>query len=156
MEEIHRKILQRNRTNLVRDLDPLNLYDGLLEKEIFTQDMIEDIRVRQLFRSRHWVSGSGVVCGGVVVNAQRKLVACTHLLLFVLSELWDQTRPGQTVSPGLRDPWESGLSIISGMPSGDGSAQFGRAPAEWSSSSSTTACSTHSGCSPCCLAPPNL
>ncbi|XP_045898380.1 caspase-9 [Micropterus dolomieu] len=44
MEEIHRKILQRNRTNLVRDLDPLNLYDGLLEKEIFTQDMIDDIR----------------------------------------------------------------------------------------------------------------
>ncbi|XP_078110651.1 caspase-9 [Sander vitreus] len=44
MEESHKKILQRNRTNLVRDLDPSNLYDGLLEKGVFTQDMIDEIK----------------------------------------------------------------------------------------------------------------
>uniref|UniRef100_A0A3Q3WVA9 Uncharacterized protein n=1 Tax=Mola mola TaxID=94237 RepID=A0A3Q3WVA9_MOLML len=44
MEERHKKILQRNRSNLVRDLDPSNLYDGLLEKGVFTQDMIDEIK----------------------------------------------------------------------------------------------------------------
>ncbi|KAM6928567.1 caspase-9 isoform 2-T2 [Lycodopsis pacificus] len=44
MEEVHKKILQRNRTNLVRDLHPSNLYDGLLEKGVFTQDMIDEIK----------------------------------------------------------------------------------------------------------------
>ncbi|XP_068997243.1 caspase-9 isoform X1 [Embiotoca jacksoni] len=44
MEEKHKKILQRNRTNLVRDLDPSKLCDGLLEKGVFTQDMIDEIK----------------------------------------------------------------------------------------------------------------
>ncbi|XP_076596681.1 caspase-9 [Chaetodon auriga] len=44
MEEKHKKILQRNRTNLVRDLDPSKLYDDLLEKGVFTQDMIDEIK----------------------------------------------------------------------------------------------------------------
>ncbi|XP_005730780.1 caspase-9 isoform X1 [Pundamilia nyererei] len=44
MDEIHKKILQRNRSNLVKDLDPSKLYDGLLEKGIFTQDMIDEIQ----------------------------------------------------------------------------------------------------------------
>ncbi|XP_053172995.1 caspase-9 [Scomber japonicus] len=44
MEEIHKKLLQRNRTNLVKDLDPSKLYDGLLEKGVFTQDMIDEIK----------------------------------------------------------------------------------------------------------------
>ncbi|XP_067383868.1 caspase-9 isoform X1 [Channa argus] len=44
MEEKHKKILQRNRTNLVRDLNPSDLYDGLLEKGVFTQDMIDEIK----------------------------------------------------------------------------------------------------------------
>lgn len=44
MEEKHKKILQRNRTNLVRDLDPSNLYDLLLEKGVFTHDMIDEIK----------------------------------------------------------------------------------------------------------------
>ncbi|KAM4562986.1 caspase-9 isoform 1-T2 [Odontesthes bonariensis] len=44
MEEQHKKILQRNRINLVRDLDPSNLYDALLEKGVFTQDMIDEIK----------------------------------------------------------------------------------------------------------------
>lgn len=46
MEETHKKILQRNRTNLVSDLDPSKLYDGLLEKGVFTPDMIDEIKVR--------------------------------------------------------------------------------------------------------------
>uniref|UniRef100_A0A8C6SJK4 Caspase 9, apoptosis-related cysteine peptidase n=1 Tax=Neogobius melanostomus TaxID=47308 RepID=A0A8C6SJK4_9GOBI len=44
MEERHKKILQRNRTNLVKELDPSRLYDLLLEKRIFTQDMIDEIK----------------------------------------------------------------------------------------------------------------
>lgn len=44
MEERHKKILQRNRTNLVKDLDPSSLYDLLLEKRVFTQDMIDEIK----------------------------------------------------------------------------------------------------------------
>ncbi|CAK6954982.1 caspase-9 [Scomber scombrus] len=44
MEEIHKKLLQRNRTNLVKDLDPSKLYDGLLEKGVFTQDMVDEIK----------------------------------------------------------------------------------------------------------------
>ncbi|KAM4610198.1 caspase-9 isoform 1-T2 [Polymixia lowei] len=45
MEEIHKNILRHNRTNLVRDLDPVELYDGLLEKGVFTQDMIDEIKI---------------------------------------------------------------------------------------------------------------
>lgn len=44
MEERHKKILQRNRINLVRELDPVHLYDGLLSKGVFTQDMIDEIK----------------------------------------------------------------------------------------------------------------
>ncbi|XP_040922159.1 caspase-9 [Toxotes jaculatrix] len=44
MEERHKNILQRNRTNLVKDLDPSKLYDGLLEKGVFTHDMIDEIK----------------------------------------------------------------------------------------------------------------
>ncbi|XP_036961203.1 caspase-9 [Acanthopagrus latus] len=44
MEERHRKILQRNRSSLVKDLDPSALYDGLIEKGVFTQDMVDEIK----------------------------------------------------------------------------------------------------------------
>uniref|UniRef100_A0A8D3BVW0 Caspase-9 n=1 Tax=Scophthalmus maximus TaxID=52904 RepID=A0A8D3BVW0_SCOMX len=44
MDEKHKKILQCNRTSLVRDLEPSDLYDGLLEKGVFTQDMIDEIK----------------------------------------------------------------------------------------------------------------
>lgn len=44
MEEQHKKILQRNRINLVKDLDISNLYDALVEKGVFTQDMIDEIQ----------------------------------------------------------------------------------------------------------------
>uniref|UniRef100_A0A8C7HKA8 CARD domain-containing protein n=1 Tax=Oncorhynchus kisutch TaxID=8019 RepID=A0A8C7HKA8_ONCKI len=45
MEERHKRILQRNRVNLVRDLNPSDMYHGLLSKGIFTQDMIDEIKV---------------------------------------------------------------------------------------------------------------
>ncbi|XP_017266709.1 caspase-9 [Kryptolebias marmoratus] len=44
MEEQHRKILQRNRINLVRDLEPSNFYEALLEKGVFTQDNVDEIK----------------------------------------------------------------------------------------------------------------
>lgn len=44
MDERHKKILQRNRINLVRDLDPSSLYDCLYEKGVFTLDMIDEIK----------------------------------------------------------------------------------------------------------------
>uniref|UniRef100_A0A1A7X5U4 Caspase 9, apoptosis-related cysteine protease n=1 Tax=Iconisemion striatum TaxID=60296 RepID=A0A1A7X5U4_9TELE len=45
MEDKHKQILQRNRANLVRDLDLTNLYDALLEKGVFTQDMIDELQI---------------------------------------------------------------------------------------------------------------
>lgn len=140
MEERHKNILRRNRTNLVRDLDPLNLYDGLLEKGVFTQDMIDEIKVRE--QCKHML---------VVENLAEKCII-RILLLRLLSELRDQAWPGQAVGPGPGDPWESSLSFISGVPSGGGSARCGRTPTEWSSISSTTAFSNHSGCSSSCSA----
>lgn len=44
MEETHKKLLQRNRTNFVKELEPSSLYDLLLEKGVFTQDMIDEIK----------------------------------------------------------------------------------------------------------------
>lgn len=48
MEERHKQILQRNRVGLVTDLKPSDLYDALLEKGVFSQDMIDEIKVRRL------------------------------------------------------------------------------------------------------------
>ena len=45
MDPKHRSVLQRYRVALVTDLKPSELYDGLLEKGIFTQDMIDEIKV---------------------------------------------------------------------------------------------------------------
>ncbi|XP_042347807.1 caspase-9 [Plectropomus leopardus] len=44
MEESHRKTLRSNRSTLVKELNPSDLYDGLLEKGVFTQDMIDEIK----------------------------------------------------------------------------------------------------------------
>ncbi|XP_072306302.1 caspase-9 [Eucyclogobius newberryi] len=44
MDEKHKKILQRNRTSLVKELDPTSLCDLLLEKGVFSQDMIDEIK----------------------------------------------------------------------------------------------------------------
>ncbi|KAJ8258099.1 hypothetical protein GJAV_G00193150 [Gymnothorax javanicus] len=46
MDPRHRKILQSNRSNLVRELDPSQLYDGLLSRGIFTQDIIDEIQMK--------------------------------------------------------------------------------------------------------------
>ncbi|XP_034028973.1 caspase-9 [Thalassophryne amazonica] len=45
MEERHRRILRRYRVELVK-LDPTQLYDSLLQKDVFTQDMISEIKHR--------------------------------------------------------------------------------------------------------------
>ncbi|XP_059383863.1 caspase-9-like [Carassius carassius] len=44
MDPKHRLILQRNRRNLVKALNPKDIYDGLLSKGVFTQDMIDEIQ----------------------------------------------------------------------------------------------------------------
>ncbi|KPP76121.1 caspase-9-like [Scleropages formosus] len=44
MEDRDRKILRVNRSNLVTELKPSELYDGLLSRGVFTQDMIDEIQ----------------------------------------------------------------------------------------------------------------
>lgn len=53
MEARHKQILQRNRVRLVTDLKPSDLYDALLEKGVFSRDMIDEIKVRRLA----WLDG---------------------------------------------------------------------------------------------------
>ncbi|MGH0137341.1 UNVERIFIED_CONTAM: hypothetical protein FKN15_073941 [Acipenser sinensis] len=45
MDARHKKILQSSRSMLVRELDPSQLYDGLISRGIFSQDMIDEIKV---------------------------------------------------------------------------------------------------------------
>ncbi|KAG7472083.1 hypothetical protein MATL_G00104840 [Megalops atlanticus] len=52
MDPRYRKILQNNRSNLVRELDPSKLYDGLLSRGIFTQDMIDEIQSERTRRDQ--------------------------------------------------------------------------------------------------------
>lgn len=47
MEERHKQILRRNRVALVERLKPPDVYDVLLEKRVFSQDMIDEIKVRR-------------------------------------------------------------------------------------------------------------
>ncbi|XP_076022706.1 caspase-9 [Genypterus blacodes] len=44
MDVVHKKILQGNRVNLVKNLDPAPVYDCLIEKGVFTPDMIDEIK----------------------------------------------------------------------------------------------------------------
>ncbi|KAM3921626.1 caspase-9 [Leptodactylus fuscus] len=44
MEERHRQILQRNRVQLVKSLEVKNIWDPLVEKGVFSNDMIEEIQ----------------------------------------------------------------------------------------------------------------
>lgn len=44
MDARHKKILQSSRSMLVRELDPSQLYDGLISRGIFSQDMIDEIK----------------------------------------------------------------------------------------------------------------
>lgn len=48
MEARHKQILRRNRVALVTDLKPSDLCDALLEKGVFSQNMIDEIKVRRL------------------------------------------------------------------------------------------------------------
>ncbi|XP_047663402.1 caspase-9 isoform X2 [Tachysurus fulvidraco] len=44
MERRHKEILRRKRINLVLSLNPSDVYDGLLSRGIFTDDMIDEIK----------------------------------------------------------------------------------------------------------------
>ncbi|XP_043851662.1 caspase-9 [Dromiciops gliroides] len=44
MEEAHRELFQQNRLRLVRELQVEPLWDLMLDRELFTRDMIEDIQ----------------------------------------------------------------------------------------------------------------
>ncbi|XP_069466560.1 caspase-9 isoform X2 [Ambystoma mexicanum] len=44
MDDLQRRLLQRNRVRLVTELQVSELWDPLLQKGLFSQDMIEDIR----------------------------------------------------------------------------------------------------------------
>lgn len=46
MDPRHREILRRKRRDLALSLDPSDVYDGLLSRGIFTDDMIDEIKVR--------------------------------------------------------------------------------------------------------------
>lgn len=46
MDDRHKQSLRRNRVALVERLKPSDLYDALLEKRVFSQDMIDEIKVR--------------------------------------------------------------------------------------------------------------
>lgn len=45
MEGSHKQSLRRNRVALVERLKPSDLYDALVEKRVFSQDMIDEIKV---------------------------------------------------------------------------------------------------------------
>ncbi|KAF7696123.1 caspase-9 isoform X1 [Silurus meridionalis] len=44
MDRRHKEILRRKRVELVLNLDPADVYDGLLSRGIFTNDMIDEIK----------------------------------------------------------------------------------------------------------------
>ena len=48
MEDIHRKVLQRNRPFLVKEVMLEPLWSHLLAREIFTDEMIDHIQVHRL------------------------------------------------------------------------------------------------------------
>ncbi|KAM8829857.1 caspase-9 [Synchiropus picturatus] len=52
MEQRHKKILRRNRVNLVTKMDPTEMYDRLIEKGVFTKCMIDEIKRAETRRDR--------------------------------------------------------------------------------------------------------
>lgn len=91
MEERHKAILRRNRINLVRMLDPADLDGCLLEKGIFTKDMIDEILVRLLWSSRHWVFCLCVLRGWGL-NGQINYHTCYHVFSQRTGTRRDQAR----------------------------------------------------------------
>ncbi|KAI7794150.1 caspase-9, partial [Triplophysa rosa] len=51
-DQRHREILRRHRSSLVTTLDTADICDGLLSKGVFTQDMIDEIQVKETRRDR--------------------------------------------------------------------------------------------------------
>ena len=72
MSEVHRALLTHNRTFLLRNIFPSEeFWSLLLEKELLTSDMLEDITVGA--HSRHRASGrmTFIVGGHLHVNRHR-------------------------------------------------------------------------------------
>lgn len=127
MEDAHKHILRRNRVALVEKLKPSDLYDALLERRIFSQDMIDEIKV--------------ILCSQEHVPF-RQLVSTQVIRLVVVAELGYQAGSGQAAGGGLGNPGESSFPDVPGESSGDGSAGFAGAPAERSPSCSHSASHT--------------
>lgn len=116
MEDRHKQSLRRNRVALVERLNPPDLYDALLEKRVFSQDMIDEIKVRLCT----------VLCAQEQVPFPASL--CQHWLLSTLvmiAVLRHQAGSGQTAGRRLGDSRESSFSVVPGESTGDRSARFG-------------------------------
>ncbi|KAM4014941.1 caspase-9 [Anomaloglossus baeobatrachus] len=81
MEQRHRQILQRNRVRLVTSLRLEELWDRLLEKEVFTDDMMEEIRAAGTRRDQ---------ARQLVIELQTRGSAAFHLFLQCLAESGQQ------------------------------------------------------------------
>lgn len=145
MEERHKQILRRNRVALVERLEPSDVYDVLLEKRVFSQDMIDEIKVRRC----------AVLCAEGQVPFSL-LVSTLVMRLVMVAVLGHQAGSGQAAGRGPGDSRESSLSAVPGESSGNGSAGFGRAPAERSPGCSNTASNTRPGGPTCPAAAPSL
>ena len=54
MDEIHRKVLQRNRPYLMKEVMLEMLWPHLVAREIFTDEMIEHIQVNRPTTTGYW------------------------------------------------------------------------------------------------------
>lgn len=145
MEDRHKQILRRNRVALVEKLKPPDLYDALLEKRVFSQDMIDEIKVR--LRNMLWAQEQ-VPCS--------LLVSTQAIHLVMVAVLRHQAGSGQTAGRRLGDSWESSISVVPGGSTGDWSARFGRAPAKRSPGCSHSASNTRPGGPTCPAAAASL
>lgn len=133
MEDRHKQILRRNRVALVERLKPPELYDALLEKRVFSQDMIDEIKVRLCT----------VLCAQEQVPLLlSQLVSTKAMKLVMVAVLRHQAGSGQAAGRRLGDSRESSFSVVPGESTGDGSVRVGRAPAERSPGCSHSASNT--------------
>ncbi|XP_069803071.1 caspase-9 [Dendropsophus ebraccatus] len=77
MEQRHRQILQRNRVRLVTSLQLGDLWDRLLEKDVFSGDMIEEIRMAGTRRDQ---------ARQLLIDLETRGSAAFHLFLTCLRE----------------------------------------------------------------------
>lgn len=102
MEERQKQLLRRNRVALVERLKPSDLYDALLEKRLFSQDMIDEIKVRPK------------CC---VPKYKFLFSACVNLVIRVVmvAVLRHQAGSGQAAGRRPGDAREPSLSVVPGL-----------------------------------------